>query len=426
MKKFYSILLAAAVAVSATTATAAEYKANVKADAASSVLATNKAKNAVSVKTVYDNLQPASALTKAPAKAALTSIDEICKVYNYSLQVLGQNAGERSGVLSIEKGEGANDVIIKGLYYIDVNLKGTVDLAKGTISLPVQEILSMPEDPEEPGVDQSMWLYSGMDSETSWSSDPVVLNVNADGTITTTGMIVYGVKGAPGYLYVYFKNLKLTASDYNTTVVFEEYDTDDEGYFQDTTTEYTSYCKATYEENYVVGSGENADELGNTVVLEDFMTGFFSGVSNKLPLPVIIDRDYGCTYLDPWFFFDITLGTNKYRVAPMYAGNDENVEAIEGTFSENVIQWSDKWVLYAVDSTTGKGAGPLAMYKSCKLILPFNVENPGAGINDVIADSDANAPVEFFNLQGARISNPAAGQLVIRRQGKTVTKVFVK
>lgn len=148
MKKFYSILLAAAVAVSAITATAAEYKANVKADAASSVLATNKAKNAVSVKTVYDNLQPASALTKAPAKAALTSIDEICKVYNYSLQVLGQNAGERSGVLSIEKGEGANDVIIKGLYYIDVNLKGTVDLAKGTISLPVQEILSMPEDPE--------------------------------------------------------------------------------------------------------------------------------------------------------------------------------------------------------------------------------------------------------------------------------------
>lgn len=425
MKKFYSILLAAAVAVSATTATAAEYKANVKADAATSVLATNKAKNAISFKADY-NLQTASTLTKAPAKAPLTSVDEICKVYNYSLKTLGQNAAQRNGVLSIVKGEGANDVIVKGLYYIDVNLKGTVDLAKGTISLPVQEIISFPEDPEEPGVDQSMWLYSGMDSETSWSSDPVVLNVNADGTITTNDLVVYGVKGKPGYIYVYFQNLKLTASDFDTTVVFEEYDTDDEGVFQETTTEYTTYCKATYDENYVVGSGADAEELGNTVVLEGFMDGLFSGVSNKLPLPVIIDRDYGCTYLDPWFFFDITLGTNKYRVAPLYAGNDQTAEFIEGTFSQNVIQWNEDWALYAVDSTTGKGAGTLALYKNCKIILPFNVENPGAGINDVIADNDANAPVEFFNLQGMRINEPAAGQLVIRRQGKNVSKLIVK
>lgn len=49
-----------------------------------------------------------------------------------------------------------------------------------------------------------------------------------------------------------------------------------------------------------------------------------------------------------------------------------------------------------------------------------------AGVGDVIADADENAPVEYFNLQGQRIANPVAGQYVIRRQGGTVTKVIVK
>lgn len=46
------------------------------------------------------------------------------------------------------------------------------------------------------------------------------------------------------------------------------------------------------------------------------------------------------------------------------------------------------------------------------------------GVEDVEA-SDANAPVEYYNLQGVRIAKPASG-IVIRRHGRSVTKVFVK
>lgn len=47
------------------------------------------------------------------------------------------------------------------------------------------------------------------------------------------------------------------------------------------------------------------------------------------------------------------------------------------------------------------------------------------GIEDVtVADEDA--PVEYYNLQGVRLSEPAAGQVVIRRQGKSVSKIYVK
>lgn len=51
--------------------------------------------------------------------------------------------------------------------------------------------------------------------------------------------------------------------------------------------------------------------------------------------------------------------------------------------------------------------------------------NP-AGINDVVIDANANAPVEYFNLQGQRVNNPAQGTVVIRRQGDNAAKVLVK
>jgi len=47
-------------------------------------------------------------------------------------------------------------------------------------------------------------------------------------------------------------------------------------------------------------------------------------------------------------------------------------------------------------------------------------------INSVAADSNADAPVEYFNLQGVRVANPAAGQLVIKRQGDNVSKVVIR
>lgn len=49
-----------------------------------------------------------------------------------------------------------------------------------------------------------------------------------------------------------------------------------------------------------------------------------------------------------------------------------------------------------------------------------------AGVNDIITDTDVNAPVEYFNLQGMRVDAPAAGQLVIKRQGSKVSKEIVR
>lgn len=46
------------------------------------------------------------------------------------------------------------------------------------------------------------------------------------------------------------------------------------------------------------------------------------------------------------------------------------------------------------------------------------------GIDTIV--SDANAPVEYYTLQGIRIANPEAGQIVIRRQGTQVSKMIMR
>lgn len=47
-----------------------------------------------------------------------------------------------------------------------------------------------------------------------------------------------------------------------------------------------------------------------------------------------------------------------------------------------------------------------------------------SGINDITVDN-SNAPVEFYNLQGIRVENPANG-IYIRRQGTNTSKVFIR
>ena len=48
-----------------------------------------------------------------------------------------------------------------------------------------------------------------------------------------------------------------------------------------------------------------------------------------------------------------------------------------------------------------------------------------SGVDNVAVDN-ANAPVEYYNLLGNRVTNPAKGQIIIKQQGTTVTKLIVK
>lgn len=62
-------------------------------------------------------------------------------------------------------------------------------------------------------------------------------------------------------------------------------------------------------------------------------------------------------------------------------------------------------------------------YNGVQVLCPFNPFN-GAGVGSLTEDN-ADAPAEYYNLQGVRVTNPENG-LYIRRQGTKVSKVLIK
>lgn len=58
-------------------------------------------------------------------------------------------------------------------------------------------------------------------------------------------------------------------------------------------------------------------------------------------------------------------------------------------------------------------------------VIELNQDIVGA-VEGITDDVDVNAPKRFYNMQGVEVVNPAAGELVIVKQGSKATKVIVK
>lgn len=110
------------------------------------------------------------------------------------------------------------------------------------------------------------------------------------------------------------------------------------------------------------------------------------------------------------------------------ATDAEGVSTIKGHVADMSLAGGEIHAEVTVEGTTkadGSADFKIAVVWSG---IPINVTfTAGAksGIADIAADTDAAAPVEYYNLQGQRLANPAAGTLVIRRQGRTASKVVL-
>lgn len=102
-----------------------------------------------------------------------------------------------------------------------------------------------------------------------------------------------------------------------------------------------------------------------------------------------------------------------------YAADDASVTPYFGTLADNVLSFPEDCVLFC---ETGYSGGAWKYYGN----VAFTIAIPEQDGIDAVALDDADAPVEYFNLQGIRISEPVAGSVVIRRQGSKVEKVLVK
>lgn len=97
--------------------------------------------------------------------------------------------------------------------------------------------------------------------------------------------------------------------------------------------------------------------------------------------------------------------------ATEYFGNLDSNGLI--TFPANTLTFSEK--------NYDNGSRMPIANATTKLQLPAS----WAGIEGVASDSgNSDQPVEYFNLQGIRITNPTPGQLYISRQGNTAKKII--
>lgn len=54
----------------------------------------------------------------------------------------------------------------------------------------------------------------------------------------------------------------------------------------------------------------------------------------------------------------------------------------------------------------------------------YNPEARQNAITEVGSDTDADAPAEYFDLQGRRVANPEPGRIYIERRGIKASKVI--
>ena len=104
-----------------------------------------------------------------------------------------------------------------------------------------------------------------------------------------------------------------------------------------------------------------------------------------------------------------------------YTSNFENSTASTGTLTDNIWTGEAASVDFHFHKSNPNSSGT-TFNPSCTSIKVTYVTSDG--IEEVVTID--TTPVEYYNLQGVRLEEPAPGQIVIRRQGNKVEKILVK
>ncbi len=165
------------------------------------------------------------------------------------------------------------------------------------------------------------------------------------------------------------------------------------------------YIDANGEIKYFEGAGGKARYQGAIAVSPDGKRLVASSASGVATVYTIVRAENGDITLNEDYRLTHNMGGSLYSATWDAAGN-----FFLGNASNEVVQG------YAVPRTEAAVTPAAAKYA-------FNTTN--VGINKVAVDNDANAPVEYYNLQGVKVSNPSNG-IFIKVQGKKTEKVYIK
>ena len=390
MKKFYTLLAAAAVTMSAAAAPTL-------ATTAAPAMAKKMART-FEPKTFDASMLPALNLQKpVVAEGEYESLEP--QVYGYSYYSYA-GKGTYTGICEFSVyNEETNAVMLRS--FMDPSfmlVKGEADEANGTVSFPAQYLTQMYDRSDNV---YDMWLYAAEFSADQKEvillpDDPIVFQAKEDGSIVGLNqLLVICAEGNVEMAYDFAMEVAMEETADWAKLSYKTCLTDDEGNFIDDTESLITL--------------HNASLADGVLTLSDAYT---FGVD----LPVAIDYAAGKATINVQSLAQLDDEGNYFLAI---AGiNGEDVMPISGTLeSPNTIVWDCDW-------TFGLSYGQtiyLWEYNlGGKIVTGFRLD--GSGVKDVAVD--ANAPVEYYNLQGVRVAEPTNG-IYIRRQGNTASKVLV-
>ena len=351
---------------------------------------------------------------KAPAKVA--SIGELNGTYDWTFRnLLEDGAPDPELVITIDD-EATGAATISG-FPQDFKVKATVDLEKGTVSIANNQFLGA-----DSYGDNYFYLKPVNGSSIGKGASTAAATVGTiDGTTITFPTLDVWAIGDPaneteGYWMMTYAN-KLTYQ--KEKVLYGVGTVSGDMYFSPFGKTPASYAVDVYLNN----------EQGTELLVKDPLKGLYAALSFEGVSPdMVIDATDPDNLLIPEF----SLGFGGGDKDGLYYGMSvsANQQDIADTPEESRSKLTkDEYTTLITIPVKGLFLWPsktTSLYYANKAAATITIVHEQGGVNDIIADEENNAPVEFFNLQGQRVNNPAAGQLVIRRQGTKVAKVLVK
>lgn len=174
-------------------------------------------------------------------------------------------------------------------------------------------------------------------------------------------------------------------------------------------------------------------DYGNTAVSYDRMFYEMDIEDNNIDMRVrkvnynITEVGYANLVLD----FNRTYSTNVTGMYRVYLNNELVDLSREVTLTVNGV----KVFQGVLQPTLDNMVNSCALFFDHKRVFPASIDvnldnmtasaEEVAGVDDVFSDETDNAPVEYYNLQGVKVTDPQPG-MYIRRQGARANKVIIK
>lgn len=416
MNKFYSLIVATAVAVSAN-ASAEDFV--LYPGAPSSVPVCEK----VLVPAVFGNADAirGGEIKMSPSRAA--SISEFEGTFDWSYyRPLGEGSDEE-GVLEFNAVDGSdNQISVTGILSgSSLAMVGTVDLAANTITFQTQDLGQL----NASGVgtvNTKLSFKQIVDGKLVDYTGDLVFTRTEDG-YSVPSDLAFGVSAHNVLTDALLGWFNLCAFN-EITAQTPDPDWDDAG-------------EAVFADGILTQTYSTSEEVATTtctvqINVQDHnlirLKNAFSSYGSKTSLTLdLTDRqNIGIPYQNIGVVDNVD--GNTYVVSSSVLGDNSAPITMDG----NVITIPSsacklRWPEALADSQYGTVADQY--YSTGTLTSTITLPDEVVGIRDIFTDdstSGNDAPVEYFNLQGMKVTNPVGGQIYIVRQGTNTTKKIVK